>query len=208
LGNLAVHGSYKAIDVLPMPRQERPNAGLLFVTPAILVAELGRNLSGGESVKQNRDPVDEFDRIPGYPRCKRVARERDYEHKSEIRLYYRGPPQVPKQQGMPLLELDERVQQIGEEDGKDEDRNDATGTVNNPTDCRDEQNGQHDIQGSAIWEYGPQACPLHTTALRCTEHVVGHCPNGKRPPNLFTRRSNVRRTLVSSVDSLTDDNTL
>src|SRR5208337_591682 len=174
MGNGVVHDPDKAVDVLAMPFQEFSEADFLFLTPAILVSKLGRNFSGG-------DPVDQFDRVPGDLRRKCVAHERDHEHKCEIRLYYRGSPQVPKKQGMPLLELDERVQQIGEEDGKDEDRNDAPGTVNNPTDCRQQQNGQQDIQGSAIWECGLQPDLLDTTACRCDEQVGCHCPTGSAP---------------------------
>lgn len=145
-----VRRSYKAVDVPAMTLQERSEADFLFITLAILVSELGRNVSGGEPIKQDRDIVNQFGCIPSDAGCKRLAQKHDDEHKSEIHLYHHRSPQVSKQQGMQLQELDDRVQLVGEKYGKDEDRNDAPGAVDNPTRHRHEQNCQQHFPGSTI----------------------------------------------------------
>src|SRR5271166_4603401 len=53
---------------------------------------------------------------------------------------------------MPLQELDHRIDQIGKKYGEDEDQNDMPSTVHGCTHPGNQENGQQDIDGTAIRE--------------------------------------------------------
>jgi hypothetical protein len=53
---------------------------------------------------------------------------------------------------MPLKELNHRINQIGEQYGKDEDQNNSSGTVDRHAYPYNEESRQYDIHGAAVGE--------------------------------------------------------
>src|SRR5271156_5919116 len=61
-------------------------------------------------------------------------------------------PEVFEKERVPLQELDDRIDQVGEEDGEAEDEDDGASDVHGNNDDCEEQSGQQDVEGATIWE--------------------------------------------------------